>query len=88
MNKMKFGDFTAVVSYDDDTQLLRGEFVGLNGGADFYADNLTDLRKEGEKSLAVFVDSCKRHNLPIKKTFSGRFNLRIAPDTRASRAIG
>jgi len=26
----------AAVSFDPDIQMLRGEFIGLNGGADFY----------------------------------------------------
>ena len=27
----------AVVSFDPDINMLRGEFLGLSGGADFYA---------------------------------------------------
>ena len=45
-NVMEFGDHSAVISYDPEIQMFRGEFVDLNGGADFYADNLDDLRKE------------------------------------------
>lgn len=28
--------------------MLRGEFVGLNGGADFYAKDIDSLRREGK----------------------------------------
>lgn len=34
--------------------MFRGEFVGLNGGADFYAKDIDSLHKEGEISLKVF----------------------------------
>jgi predicted HicB family RNase H-like nuclease len=37
---MKFGEYEAVISYDPEIQLFRGEFVGLNGSADFYADSI------------------------------------------------
>lgn len=41
----------AVISYDSEIEMFRGEFVGLNGGADFYAPDVAGLRHEGEISL-------------------------------------
>ena len=37
MNTMTIGGYQAVIAFDPDIQRFRGEFVGLNGGADFYA---------------------------------------------------
>ena len=37
MNTMNIGGYEAVITFDPDIQMFRGEFVGLNGGADFYA---------------------------------------------------
>ncbi len=34
---MTINGVKAVISYDSDIDLFRGEFIGLNGGADFYA---------------------------------------------------
>jgi len=34
----------AVIEYDPDIEMFRGEFVGLNGSADFYAKNITGLK--------------------------------------------
>ncbi|MER3633117.1 MAG: toxin-antitoxin system HicB family antitoxin, partial [Blastocatellia bacterium] len=42
---MKFGEYDAVISFDPEIQMFRGEFSGLNGGADFYADSIENLRK-------------------------------------------
>ena len=39
--------------------MFRGEFVGLNGGADFYAQDIAGLRREGAASLRVFLDMCR-----------------------------
>eukprot|EP01035_Chromulina_nebulosa_P067053 gene67053-91834_t len=41
----------AVVSFDPDIGLLRGEFPGLSCGADFYANDVEGLVKEGRISL-------------------------------------
>ena len=35
MNTMTINGYQAVIAFDPDIQLFRGEFVGLNGGADF-----------------------------------------------------
>jgi predicted HicB family RNase H-like nuclease len=79
-NVMKFGEYEAVISFDPDIQLLRGEFVGLNGGADFYADSIKKLRKEGEVSLKVFLDFAAEKNIPPRKDASGKLVLRLKPE--------
>ena len=48
----------AVISFDPDVGLFRGEFVGLNGGAGFYADSVDGLHKEGEASLQTLLEGC------------------------------
>ena len=35
MNMMEINGFNAVIKYDPEIEMFRGEFVGLNGGADF-----------------------------------------------------
>lgn len=79
-NVMKFGEYDAVISFDPEIQMFRGEFVGLNGGADFYADSIENLRKEGETSLKVFLDYAAEKNIPPKKQFSGKLVLRLKPE--------
>jgi len=59
MNTIEINGYRAVVHYDPDIDMLRGEFVGLNGGADFYAKDIDGLRKEGEISLRVFLEMCQ-----------------------------
>lgn len=53
----------ATVSYDSELRMLRGEFVGLNGGADFYAEHLEALIKEGQTSLKVFLNMCEEEDI-------------------------
>ncbi len=50
------------LSYDLETDVLRGEFIGLNGGADFYADNVADLHREGTASLQTFLEGCREQS--------------------------
>jgi predicted HicB family RNase H-like nuclease len=56
MNVMEINGVKAVIAFDPDINMFRGEFVGLNGGADFYSADIDGLRGEGETSLKVFLD--------------------------------
>ena len=71
MNTMTIGDFQAVIAFDPDIQLFRGEFVGLNGGADFYAADVKGLKAEGEITLRVFLEACEQRGIEPRKHFSG-----------------
>lgn len=80
-NIMEFeGGYKAAISYDPDIGMFRGEFIGLNGGADFYASDAESLKKEGQVSLDVFLKMCTEDGVSPKKP-QGKFALRLDPDT-------
>jgi len=83
INQMTINGVKAVITYDSDIDLFRGEFIGLNGGADFYAADVAGLKREGEISLRVFMDACREDGVEPFKTFSGKFNVRIPPRLHA-----
>ena len=76
-NIMAIDGYRAVIQYDPGVEMFRGEFVGLNGGADFYADSVSDLRKEGRVSLRVFLEECERLGIQPSKSYSGKFQVRL-----------
>ena len=79
-NIMKFkNNYKALIVYDPDIDMFRGEFIGLNGSADFYAKNVDELKKEGQISLDVFLNMCKQDGVPSKKS-PGKFALRLDPE--------
>ncbi len=80
MNVMDTDGYKAVIKYDPLIDKFRGQFVGLNGGADFYATNIEEPHKEGKLSLKVFLDLCKEEGIDPHKKYSGKFNLRIPPE--------
>ena len=87
MNTMTINGYQAVISFDPDIQMFRGEFVGLNGGADFYASDVEGLKREGEISLRVFLEACAEDSVEPRKHFSGKFSLRLDPATHEAAAI-
>ncbi|HKL82169.1 MAG TPA: type II toxin-antitoxin system HicB family antitoxin [Desulfobacter sp.] len=83
MNIMSIDGYKAIIKYDPVLDKFRGEFVGLNGGADFYATNIDELKKEGKISLKVFLEMCEEEGLNPYKEYSGKFNLRVPPELHA-----
>ncbi|MDE2783712.1 MAG: type II toxin-antitoxin system HicB family antitoxin [Gemmatimonadota bacterium] len=85
-NTMEIDGHRAIIQFDPDIDMFRGEFIGLNGGADFYARDVAGLRKEGAVSLKVFLEMCHEDGVEPRRSYSGRFNLRISPELHASAA--
>ena len=85
-NVVKIDGQRAVVSFDPEIGMFRGEFLGLNGGADFYADSVDGLVAEGQTSLQVFLEMCREKNLRPFRSFSGRFNVRLDPKVHEAAA--
>jgi len=83
MNMMEINNYRAIVQYDPDIEMFRGEFVGLNGGADFYASDIKGLKEEGEISLKAFLEMCTEDGVEPRKNYSGKFNVRIPPELHA-----
>ena len=86
MNTMTFNGYQAVIMFDPDIQMFRGEFIGLNGSADFYAKDVDGLHREGEISLRVFLEACAEDGVDPHKHFSGKFSLRVAPELHEAAA--
>lgn len=78
-NIMKIDGYDAVINYDPEIEMFRGELINLNGGADFYASDIEGLHKEGQASLNMFLVMCKEDGVEPKKNYSGKFNVRISP---------
>lgn len=77
---MMIDNHKAIISYDSDLSLFRGEFIGLNGGADFYADSVAGLTEQGRLSLQAFFDVCQEQGISPYASYSGKFVTRPPKD--------
>lgn len=71
-NVISIEGHTAVISFDPDLDQFRGEFTGLNGGADFHANSVDSLHKEGAHSLKTYLVVCKERGTEPYKSFSSK----------------
>ena len=87
MSVMTVDGYDARIDYDPETDMFRGEILGLHGGADFYGKNPKELRQEFKHSLAVFLEVCAEKGIETRRNDSGTFNLRIPPELHERLAI-
>lgn len=87
MSIMTIDGYSARIEYDPELDLFRGEILGLTGGADFYGKNPRQLRAEFRKSLEVFLEVCREKGIEPRRSYSGKFNLRIPPELHEKLAI-
>ena len=66
-NAMEIDGYKALIAFVPDTKQFRGEFVDLNGGADFYGADVESLQREGKASLKVFLDVCSEDGVEPRK---------------------
>ena len=76
-NIMMIDNHKAKISYDPEIQMFRGEFIGLNGGADFYSDSVAGLESEGRQSLNTFFEVWKEQGIDPYQSYSGKFLTRL-----------
>lgn len=87
MNVMTVDGYNAKIEYDPGLDMFRGEILGLNGGADFYGKTPKELRMEFKRSLTLFLDVCRERGIEPRRSYSGKFNLRISPELHERLAI-
>ncbi|PLR45438.1 type II toxin-antitoxin system HicB family antitoxin [Chimaeribacter arupi] len=80
INTLKVKDHVAVIMFDPDIEMFSGEFIGLNGGADFYASSVDKLKEEGAKSLSIFLDECREIGIEPYKVFGGNLSVCLTPE--------
>ena len=85
-NTIEIDGYKAVIQFDPEIDMFRGEFIGLNGGADFYARDVVGLKEEGAMSLKVFLEMCEEDGVEPRRSYSGKLHLRISPELHATAA--
>ena len=71
-NTLVIDGHQTVISDVPDINMFRGEFVGLNGGADFVAENVSRLIAEGKVSLREFLDVCRKRGIEPNRQYQGK----------------
>ena len=86
-NVMDINGYKALIAFDPETNLFRGEYIDINGGADFYAADVKSLHREGAVSLKVFLDMCREDGVEPHKNYSGKLMVRLPAELHQRAAV-
>lgn len=76
-------DYIANVDFDPEIDLFHGRIVNIRDVITFYGSSIEELKQEFAASLQVYLDVCREKGIEPAKPFSGRFNLRLTPESHA-----
>jgi hypothetical protein len=65
--KVVIQDYHAVISYDEEQNILRGKFSDLPEGADFCAPDFSSAMEAGSLSLSVFLATSRNEMMELQR---------------------
>ena len=77
---LKYKNYTGVVEYDADGKIFTGEVLGLRDVITFQGRTPEELEESFRLSIDLYLEMCGRDGVEPSKPYSGRFNLRLAPE--------
>ncbi len=89
-NILKYKGYTAKIEYSVKDKILYGKIEGISDLVSFESDNATEIEKEFHTAVEEYLLFCTEHNKNPEKSYTGTFNVRIAPELHkelASKAI-
>ena len=80
MTKLVYKGYTAKVEFDSETQELVGTVEGIRDLVVFSSKDCGQVEKTFHESVDGYLESCQIAGKNPDKSYSGSFNVRIAPE--------
>ncbi len=80
---MKYKGYIGRVIYDDEAKIFHGQVIGLKDIITFQGESVKEIDQAFHDSIDDYLSWCKERGEKPEKTYSGRLNLRLAPDIHA-----
>jgi predicted HicB family RNase H-like nuclease len=80
---MRHGDYVARIEFDPELATFFGEIVNTADVITFYGSSVEELQREFGRSIEEHLAFCRRKGIKPSRPFSGKFNVRLPPETHA-----
>jgi predicted HicB family RNase H-like nuclease len=78
--------YIARIEYDEELASFHGVVVNAPSVITFYGASVEELQTEFDRSVQTYYEVCKERGLDPNKPYSGKLNLRLAPDLHGKAA--
>jgi predicted HicB family RNase H-like nuclease len=80
MTTMRCGDYLATIDFEEESRLFHGRVVNIRDVVNFYGGSAEELLTEFQRSVEEYQAVCREEGIAPGKPYSGRFNVRLAPE--------
>ena len=80
MSMLAYKGYHGVFDYDPEADIFNGEIVNLSDIVTFQGRSIDELKTALEESVEDYLEFCAAKDKPPEKPYSGRFNVRLAPE--------
>jgi len=76
---LKYKGYVGSVEFSEEDNLLFGEILGINGLVNYEGRTMQELTDSFHEAVEDYLAFCSDHGWTPQKSFSGAFNVRVAP---------
>jgi predicted HicB family RNase H-like nuclease len=77
---LTYKGYVGKVEFDEEAEIFHGKVINIRDKITFCAECAKDLKKEFEKSVNIYLETCKERGREPEKPYSGKFVLRLPPE--------
>ncbi len=81
MNTLKYKGYIGSVAYSEPDKVFFGKIEGIDGLVNHEGESVKELTDAFHEAVEDYLIFCEEHNCKPEKSYTGTFNVRIAPDT-------
>lgn len=81
MKTLKYKGYLGSVEFSEEDDVLFGEILGIDGLVNYEGNTIQELTESFHEAVEDYLAFCSDHGRTPQKSFSGAFNVRIAPET-------
>ena len=88
MDTLKYKGFIGSIEAELDDNTLYGKILGLDKGTliTYEGSTLAELKEDFINAVEDYIEHCKENGLPLHKSYTGSFNVRIPAELHAKAA--
>ncbi|MBO4455237.1 MAG: type II toxin-antitoxin system HicB family antitoxin [Bacteroidales bacterium] len=79
MNTLRYKGYIGSVAYSEPDKVFFGKLEGIDDLVNYEGESVAELTAAFEEAVEDYLIFCKEHNVKPEKSYTGTFNVRIAP---------
>jgi predicted HicB family RNase H-like nuclease len=81
MNTLKYKGYVGSVGYSEPDKVFFGKIEGIDGLVNYEGESVQELTAAFHEAVEHYLIFCEEHGVKPEKSYTGTFNVRIAPST-------